>query len=89
MQPRKRQKPCNVGLFDTESCKQMELFAPYITSEYWRFVTARPRRRQVSPAIMNFGTWDFACRSKSVLQRTHCRSADHGNGATDLSAAGI
>lgn len=26
MQPRRRQKPCNVGLFDTESRKQMELF---------------------------------------------------------------
>lgn len=26
MQPRKRQKPCDVGLFDTESRKQMELF---------------------------------------------------------------
>jgi hypothetical protein len=34
MQPRKRQKPCDVGLFDTESRKQMELFAPYITSGY-------------------------------------------------------
>jgi hypothetical protein len=28
MQPKKRQKPCDVGLFDTESRKQMELFAP-------------------------------------------------------------
>jgi hypothetical protein len=26
MQPRKRQKPCDVDLFDTESRKQMELF---------------------------------------------------------------
>jgi hypothetical protein len=28
MQPRKRQKPCDVGLFDTESRRQMDLFAP-------------------------------------------------------------
>jgi hypothetical protein len=26
MQPRKRQKPCDVGLFDTESRKQLNLF---------------------------------------------------------------
>jgi hypothetical protein len=26
MQPRKAQKPCNIGLFDTERRKQMELF---------------------------------------------------------------
>jgi hypothetical protein len=26
MQPRKRQKPCNIGLFDTESREQFELF---------------------------------------------------------------
>jgi len=26
MQPRKRQKPCDIGLFDTESRKQLELF---------------------------------------------------------------
>lgn len=28
MQPRRRQKPCDVGLFDTESRKQLELFRP-------------------------------------------------------------
>jgi hypothetical protein len=26
MQPRKRQKPCDIGLFDTASRKQLELF---------------------------------------------------------------
>lgn len=26
MQPRKRQRPCDIGLFDTESRKQMDLF---------------------------------------------------------------
>jgi hypothetical protein len=26
MQPTKRQKPCDIGLFDTESPKQLELF---------------------------------------------------------------
>jgi hypothetical protein len=27
LQPRKRQKTCDIGLFDTESRKQMDLFA--------------------------------------------------------------
>jgi hypothetical protein len=26
MQPRRQQKPCDIGLFDTESRKQLELF---------------------------------------------------------------
>jgi hypothetical protein len=26
LQPRRRQKPCDIGLFDTESRKQLELF---------------------------------------------------------------
>jgi hypothetical protein len=26
MQPRKQQKPCDIGLFDTESRKQLEMF---------------------------------------------------------------
>jgi hypothetical protein len=26
MPPRKRQKPCDIGLFDAESCRQLELF---------------------------------------------------------------
>lgn len=26
MQPKKQQKPCDIGLFDTESRKQLELF---------------------------------------------------------------
>jgi hypothetical protein len=26
MRPRKQQKPCDIGLFDTEGRKQMELF---------------------------------------------------------------
>jgi hypothetical protein len=32
MMPRRRQKPCDVGLFDSESRKQLDLFAPPLKS---------------------------------------------------------